>query len=72
MAPAGFALTFLCVVAAMALFRASSVTAAVLLWKGMIGGYGVTLPQAVFPACDRRRNGLPRSACIQPGPAAPC
>lgn len=48
MAPLGFALTFLSVVAAMVLFRASSVNAAVLLWKGMLGVYGVTLPQAVF------------------------
>ena len=48
MAPIGFLLTFVSVVAAMVLFRAPTTAAAVLLWKGMIGGFGVTLPQAVF------------------------
>lgn len=48
MAPIGFVLTFVSVVTAMVLFRAPSFHAAVLLWKGMIGVYGVTLPQAVF------------------------
>jgi alginate O-acetyltransferase complex protein AlgI len=48
MAPIGFALTFLSVVAAMVLFRAPSAGAALVLWKGMAGVYGVTLPQAVF------------------------
>jgi len=48
MAPVGFLLTFLSVVAAMVLFRAASVSAAVLLWKGLIGLYGVTLPQTIF------------------------
>ena len=48
MAPVGFILTFVSVVAAMVLFRAPTVDAAVLLWKGMVGGFGVTLPQAVF------------------------
>jgi alginate O-acetyltransferase complex protein AlgI len=36
------------VVVAMVLFRAPSASAALLLWKGMIGAYGVTLPEAVF------------------------
>ncbi len=48
MAPAGFLLTFLSVVFAMVLFRAPSTGAALMLWKGMIGSYGVSLPQAVF------------------------
>ena len=48
MAPVGFLLTFLSVVGAMVLFRAPSAGAALMLWKGMIGVYGVTLPQAVF------------------------
>jgi alginate O-acetyltransferase complex protein AlgI len=47
-APFGFVLTFISVVAAMVLFRAPTASAAVLLWKGMVGVYGVTLPQAVF------------------------
>jgi D-alanyl-lipoteichoic acid acyltransferase DltB (MBOAT superfamily) len=47
-APFGFVLTFLSVVAAMVLFRAPTASAAVVLWKGMVGVYGVTLPQAVF------------------------
>jgi alginate O-acetyltransferase complex protein AlgI len=48
MAPMGFVLTFLSVVAAMVLFRAPTLASAALLWKGMIGGFGLTLPQAVF------------------------
>ena len=48
MAPIGFLLTFLSVVFAMVLFRAPSIGAAVMLWKGMAGAYGTTLPQAVF------------------------
>jgi D-alanyl-lipoteichoic acid acyltransferase DltB (MBOAT superfamily) len=48
MAPIAFVLTFVSVVAAMVLFRAPTASAALLLWKGMIGAYGVTLPQAVF------------------------
>jgi alginate O-acetyltransferase complex protein AlgI len=47
-APIGFLLTFLSVVFAMVLFRAPTVTAALILWKGMLGSYGTTLPQAVF------------------------
>ena len=48
MAPFGFVLTFVSVVVAMVLFRAASPGAALLLWKGMVGVYGLTLPQAVF------------------------
>jgi alginate O-acetyltransferase complex protein AlgI len=48
MAPIAFLLTFLSVVFAMVLFRAPSVSSAVILWKGMIGSYGATLPQAVL------------------------
>ena len=48
MAPFGFVLTFLSVVMAMVLFRAPTVHAGWLLWKGMVGEFGVTLPQAVF------------------------
>jgi D-alanyl-lipoteichoic acid acyltransferase DltB (MBOAT superfamily) len=47
-APIGFVLTFVSVVGAMVLFRAPSFSAALMLWKGMIGVYGATLPQAVF------------------------
>jgi D-alanyl-lipoteichoic acid acyltransferase DltB (MBOAT superfamily) len=48
MAPVGFLLTFLSVVFASVLFRAPSVGAAVMLWKGLVGSYGASLPQAVF------------------------
>jgi D-alanyl-lipoteichoic acid acyltransferase DltB (MBOAT superfamily) len=48
MAPFGLILTFLSVVAAMVLFRAPSVSAAVLLWDGMIGLHGIDVPAAVF------------------------
>ena len=48
MAPVGFLLTFLSVVFASVLFRAPSVGAAGMLWKGMVGSYGASLPQAVF------------------------
>jgi hypothetical protein len=48
MAPVGFVLTFVSVVAAMVLFRAPSASSALMLWKGMVGVYGITLPQAVF------------------------
>jgi D-alanyl-lipoteichoic acid acyltransferase DltB (MBOAT superfamily) len=48
MAPVGFLLTFVSVVFAMVLFRAPTVSAAALLWKGMLGSYGASLPQAVF------------------------
>ncbi|OIQ72290.1 peptidoglycan O-acetyltransferase [mine drainage metagenome] len=48
MAPIGFILTFLSVVAAMVMFRAPTLSATLMLWKGMIGVYGVTLPAAVF------------------------
>jgi alginate O-acetyltransferase complex protein AlgI len=47
-APFGFVLTFLSVVTAMVLFRAPTAGSAWLLWKGMVGVYGVDLPQAVF------------------------
>jgi alginate O-acetyltransferase complex protein AlgI len=46
--PIAFLLTFLSVVFAMVLFRAPTISAAVMLWKGMIGTYGATLPQAVL------------------------
>jgi alginate O-acetyltransferase complex protein AlgI len=48
MAPVAFLLTFLAVVSTMVLFRSPSVAAAVVLWKGMIGRYGATLPQAIL------------------------
>ena len=47
-APVGFGLTFVSVVAAMVLFRAASVSSAFMLWKGMIGLQGLSLPQAVL------------------------
>ncbi len=56
MAPIGFVLTFVSVVAAMVLFRAPTASAAVLLWKGMIGAYGITLPQAVFSRLGAAAN----------------
>jgi len=46
--PIAFVLTFCSVVFAMVLFRATTVSAAWSLWKGMVGANGVTLPQAVF------------------------
>jgi alginate O-acetyltransferase complex protein AlgI len=48
MAPVAFLLTFLSIVFAMVLFRAPTVSGAVILWKGMVGTYGATLPQAVL------------------------
>jgi alginate O-acetyltransferase complex protein AlgI len=45
---AAFLLTFVSVVFAMVLFRAPGLGGAVVVWKGMIGVYGVTLPQAVL------------------------
>ena len=48
MASVAFLLTFLSIVFAMVLFRAPSVGGAIVLWKGMIGGYGAALPQAVL------------------------
>ena len=47
-APVGFGLTFVSVVAAMVLFRAASVSSAFMLWKGMVGLQGLSLPQAVL------------------------
>jgi hypothetical protein len=47
-APIAFLLTFVSIVFAMVLFRASSVGGAVVLWKGMIGVYGAELPQAIL------------------------
>jgi len=44
----GRALTFISVVAAVVIFRASTVGAALIVWKGMIGINGATLPQAYF------------------------
>ncbi len=48
MAPVGFVLTFVSVVFGMVLFRAPTASSAVMLWKGMTGAYGASLPQAVF------------------------
>ena len=45
---AGFTLTFLAVVAAMALFRAPTVGTALRLWGGMAGLNGTTLPEAIY------------------------
>ncbi len=73
MAPIGFLLTFLSVVFAMVLFRAPTVSAAVMVWKGMIGSYGAALPQAVFArlgAMGRGPDGTWHPPA--PGPAAPC
>jgi hypothetical protein len=48
MRPVGFALTFLSVVVAMVMFRSPSVQTAFVIWKGMLGGFGTTLPAGVF------------------------
>jgi alginate O-acetyltransferase complex protein AlgI len=48
MQPVGLALTFFSVVAAMVMFRAQTVGSALVLWKGMLGLNGVTLPQALY------------------------
>ena len=47
-APAAFMLTFLSVVFAMVLFRSPTVAGAAMLWKGMIGVYGTTMPRAIL------------------------
>jgi D-alanyl-lipoteichoic acid acyltransferase DltB (MBOAT superfamily) len=57
-APAAFLLTFVSVVFAMVLFRAPSVSAAIVLWKGMIGAYGAALPQAVLSRLGPIGSGL--------------
>lgn len=44
----GFVLTFACVVAAMVMFRAPTVAAAASIWRDMVGGHGVTLPEGVL------------------------
>ena len=54
----GFVLTFVSVVFAMAMFRASTVSAAVAIWKGMIGLNGVTLPQSVLERLGSASNWL--------------
>jgi alginate O-acetyltransferase complex protein AlgI len=46
--PIGWILTFVSVVFAMAMFRAPTIGAAGSLWYGMIGGHGITVPQALF------------------------
>jgi D-alanyl-lipoteichoic acid acyltransferase DltB (MBOAT superfamily) len=46
--PAGWLLTFVSVVFTMAMFRSPTVGTAVMLWKGMAGAYGATLPQVVL------------------------
>ena len=48
MAPAGVLVTFVSVVFAMVLFRAPTVGASLVLWKGMAGIYGVVLPHAIL------------------------
>jgi len=47
------------------LFRAPSVGGAVILWKGMIGGYGATLPQAVLSRLGPLASGL-QALGVQP------
>jgi len=66
MAPVGFVLTFTSVVAAMVLFRAPSVHAAALLWAGMVGGYGITLPAGVFSHLSPTVAGYLSALGIQP------
>jgi alginate O-acetyltransferase complex protein AlgI len=44
----GFILTFLSVVAAMVMFRAPTVTAAVSIWGDLVGANGVTLPEGLI------------------------
>ncbi len=48
MKPVGFLILFVCIVSANVFFRSTSVAAAVVLLKGMIGLHGVSLPIAVF------------------------
>jgi len=47
-APLGWLLTFVSVVFTMAMFRAASAGTAVMLWKGMCGFHGATLPQVIM------------------------
>lgn len=46
--PLGCALTFLSVVAAIVIFRAPTLGAAVDLWKGMVGLNGITVPEGIY------------------------
>ncbi len=73
MAPIGFMVTFLSVVFAMVLFRAPTVGAALMLWKGMVGINGVVLPQAVLVDLGVASAIVCGAwACNLPGPAVPC
>jgi alginate O-acetyltransferase complex protein AlgI len=62
---AAFLLTFVSVVVAMVLFRAPTPGAALMLWKGMIGIYGATMPQAILSHLGPLSAGL-RHLGIQP------
>jgi hypothetical protein len=48
MTPLGFLMTFACVASAMVLFRSTTVPAAVIMLKGMIGLNGVNLPPVLY------------------------
>jgi len=52
----GFVLTFVCVVLALVMFRAPTVTAAASIWRDVSGARGVTLPEGLLarlgPAAD--------------------
>jgi D-alanyl-lipoteichoic acid acyltransferase DltB (MBOAT superfamily) len=45
---AAFALTILCIVASMVIFRAPTMLAATTVFKGMLGFHGVALPESVY------------------------
>ncbi|TFG45754.1 MAG: MBOAT family protein [Gemmatimonadales bacterium] len=53
MRPAGVVLTFVCVAAAMVLFRSPTVQSAVVLLKGLFGGFGVALPAPLYDRLGR-------------------
>jgi alginate O-acetyltransferase complex protein AlgI len=50
MQPLGVALTFLCVVVSMVLFRSQTMDTATMLFQGMFGMHGVALPERIFSA----------------------
>jgi alginate O-acetyltransferase complex protein AlgI len=56
--PFGRALTFLSIVAAIVIFRAPTLGAAVDLWKGMVGLNGITVPEGIYGGAGALSVGL--------------
>jgi alginate O-acetyltransferase complex protein AlgI len=65
----GRALTFISVVAAVVMFRAPTVGAAVAIWRGMIGSNGATVPRGFFDHGEILANML-QTAGVRPDPSS--